>query len=146
MKFFSISESIRKVLLDRFSCQMYFDNSVMFAYFSRRKLIVWFVNRSLNGVSVEPIYTLFVVALSSFTKCFVHNATSKALSIHGPLIWPTTVAVLYLIICMSCPTDSGIVALNDRTYVGHATVANHNCAPIEYFVPLGAFWEVLIYY
>ena len=59
---FNICQSIRKILLARFSCQMYFDSSVSFVYFARQKLIMWFVNR-LNGVAVEPIYIYFFFAL-----------------------------------------------------------------------------------
>ena len=62
----------------------------------------------------------------------LYNATSKALSIHGALVWLTTVAAPSLIVFVSCPTDSGIVALNDSTYLGHATVADLDCAPVEY--------------
>ena len=45
-----------------------------------------------------------------------------------------------LIVRVSCPSDSGNVALNDGTYIRHATVADLDCVLVEYLVQLGAFW------
>ena len=75
-------------------------------------------------------------------NCFIHNAISKAISFNGALVWLTTFAVPKLIARLSCNTESGIVVLGDGTYIGHATVADLNCAPVEYLVQLGAFWEM----
>ena len=46
-----------------------------------------------------------------------------------------------------CPaplTHACVLALNDGTCIGHATVADLNCAPVKYLMQLGTFWEELL--
>ena len=56
--FLRMLQSIRKSLFAFLSLQMCFESSVWLAYLPCLKLIVWFANRCLNAVSVEPMYTL----------------------------------------------------------------------------------------
>ena len=73
-------------------------------------------------------------------------ATSETPTVKGELIWFVTVAAFKVSVALaSCPTDTGVMLLDNRSYVRHTTVAYFDCVPIEYSIQLGAFGEVPIY-
>ena len=66
--FFNICQSIRKVLLARFSCQIYFNSSVLFAYFFPRKLMHCTVREPLFDYYIHFCVVVSLVLTLAFYK------------------------------------------------------------------------------
>ena len=66
---------------------------------------------------------------------FINHTISQAFPIKGAMVRVSTVTAPSLIIALVfCPTYTGIMVLINSAHIGHAAVADFDCASTEYFM------------